>query len=594
MLPVVRVALIFLLACCSLAAQAEADVRKAVTRALGPIQQSTATFIKERACFSCHHNGLSIPTMRMAEARGFAVDKAVLAATEEKTFRDLAGPNSLDTAIQVTTLNDPTPNDSMLLNAAQAAGFAPNLTTAVLARRIARWQRDGHWITSDFRPPHSSSKFTATATAVRALRAYMPAELHDETEMRTAEARAWLRDTKPASTEDASFRLLGLVWTGASEPDLTAAREDLLAKRNRDGAWPQVSGYVSDAYSTGEALYALRESGTPADDAAFRKGLKFLTSKQARDGTWHVRTRMLSPADVSPPYFATGFPYGEDDEFLSYAGSCWAVMALLSSLPAEPAAIPAPVADDRPQWVRTALFGSAEQLGALLDGGLDANAKTDGATTLLMMAALDPEKVRLLLDRGADAMLRAGQGIDALGIAAGHYGTSASVEALLAAGAPAAPPEGVRVRRSPLVFAAMAGDAANVKLLLGHGAEPSAEALSEAITFGNAPVVRTLLDAGAPAGVTDGVGVNLLHWATITDRPQVIGMLAEAGADVDALDDFGLTPLMYAAIIDFGDTAVLRALLDAGADRSVEDFDGKTARQHALRLKHVPQEVALR
>jgi len=45
-----------------------------------------------------------------------------------------------------------------------------------------------------------------------------------------------------------------------------------------------------------------------------------------------VRTRMLSPADVSPKYFTTGFPYKKDG-YLSYAASCWAVMGLLAGLP---------------------------------------------------------------------------------------------------------------------------------------------------------------------------------------------------------------------------------------------------------------------
>ena len=85
----------------------------------------------------------------------------------------------------------------------------------------------------------------------------------------------------------------------------------------------------ADAYSTGEALYALHEAGTRNRSAAWRKGIAFLLSAQAADGTWHVRTRMISPADVSPPYFTTGFPY-KKDEYLSYAASCWATMALLS------------------------------------------------------------------------------------------------------------------------------------------------------------------------------------------------------------------------------------------------------------------------
>ena len=41
---------------------------------------------------------------------------------------------------------------------------------------------------------------------------------------------------------------------------------------------------------------------------------------------------MLSPAEVSPDYFTTGFPY-QKDEYLSYAGTVWAVMGLLTALP---------------------------------------------------------------------------------------------------------------------------------------------------------------------------------------------------------------------------------------------------------------------
>jgi hypothetical protein len=134
---------------------------------------------------------------------------------------------------------------------------------------------------------------------------------------------------------------------------------------------------------------------------------------------------------VSPPYFTTGFPYAKD-EYLSYAGSCWAVMALVSALP-EPAGRPKPpkaaggTSADAPPWVRTVLFGTLPQLTALLDGGLDPNSKTKNGTTLLMMAAPVVEKVRLLLARGADAGVRGASGHDALTIAAAYRGTAASL-----------------------------------------------------------------------------------------------------------------------------------------------------------------------
>lgn len=141
----------------SLAAQPSLTIRKAVDRALPPLEHSTATFVAKRACVSCHHNILSILMFQMARERGVNFDPAVLSAVESKTFHSLRGSAAFDDAVQAVTLNDPTPDDSYLLMAAHASGLAPNLTTAVYARRLIQWQRDGHWVTSDFRPPHSSS-----------------------------------------------------------------------------------------------------------------------------------------------------------------------------------------------------------------------------------------------------------------------------------------------------------------------------------------------------------------------------------------------------------------------------------------------------
>jgi hypothetical protein len=251
----------------ALAAQSTPEVRRAVTRALPVLERSASMFVAKRACISCHHNILPILMLHLARDRGVEIDSAVLAAVEEKTFPGLRSPAALDDAIQATTLNDPTPNESFLLMAAHAAGLEPGLTTAVYARRLASWQRDGHWVTSDFRPPHSSSRFTATATAIRAIRLYMPQELHAERDACILRARRWLMATAPASAEDAAFRLLGLVWAGA--PSTDAARKDLAALQKPVGGWPQLPRYQPDAYSS-TALEQARHYGHVLIESALR------------------------------------------------------------------------------------------------------------------------------------------------------------------------------------------------------------------------------------------------------------------------------------------------------------------------------------
>ena len=607
----VLIASVVLLAGSLLPARADAGdpVRDAVIRALPLIQRSAATFVDKRACFSCHHNGLSIMTLRLAERHRFVVDAKMLDAVETKTFGVLRSPTAVDVAIQSTTLSDPTPNDSLLLMAADASGLPPDVATAVLARRLSRWQRpDGRWMTSDFRPPHSSSEFSATATAIAAVRAYLPDELAAERDATLRRAVTWLTTSWPHSTEDAAFRVLGLVWADASRDTIDAASRVLLSMQLPTGGWPQLESYAADAYSTGEALYALTASGMPASAPQWQRGARFLLSSQAPDGSWHVRSRLVSPADVSPPYFHTGFPYGDKDEFLSYAGSCWAVMALVSSLPETPATSASTRGPDKaratsvsprgldnarasedgtPGWLRIALFGTVRDLTAALDAGLDPNSKTPGGTTVLMAAALDADKTRLLLSRGADPTTRSQSRVDALTIALLHPGTADVVTMLLDAGAAVEPPEDMRVRRTPLAAAALAGDLPNVQLLLHRGAKPSLDAVSDALTFGHTDVVRTLVEAGADVTGVDSTGINLLHWAAITNRASMIPILAKAGVPINAIDDFGYTPLMYAATVDEGDTDTLRALIAAGANPTLKNDDGRTPMQQAKKLGHI-------
>jgi ankyrin repeat protein len=95
-----------------------------------------------------------------------------------------------------------------------------------------------------------------------------------------------------------------------------------------------------------------------------------------------------------------------------------------------------------------------------------------------------------------------------------------------------------------------------------------------------------LVEAGADVTGVDGTGINLLHWAAITNRPTMIPILAKAGVPINALDDFGFTPLMYAATVDEGDVETVKALLAAGASAGIRNDEGRTPVQQARRLNH--------
>jgi ankyrin repeat protein len=60
------------------------------------------------------------------------------------------------------------------------------------------------------------------------------------------------------------------------------------------------------------------------------------------------------------------------------------------------------------------------------------------------------------------------------------------------------------------------------------------------------------------------------------DHARVLPLLDAAGLPVDARDRIGRTPL-YVALMNGGDIALIRALLDAGADPYAETVHGASA-----------------
>jgi hypothetical protein len=448
----------------------EGELRAASAKAIAVIQRPQGIWYKRQVCTSCHHQLLPEIPINLARQRGVPVDETAAQSETRVAFSSL---KDLDEAAQGADFIDISENGWRLVGA-QNAGINPNVTTAVYARLIASHQiSDGSWTPFDSRPPQSFSRFAATAVCAQSLRSYMPAQFSEETQSRLAKAREWLIKTLPQTTEDRAFQLFGMLWTGADERVRKEAAARLLAEQRPDGGWSELADLSSDAYSTGQVLAALRDGAAlPIADPAYQRGLMFLLKTQQTDGSWQVSSRLHHPVPVSPPYFESGFPY-KHDQFISIMGTSWAATALLQAFPPKPGGDLSQrmfsdlAAAEQPEWVRVAVAGSAPELEKLLDSGVSPNSKTAEGTTALMLAALDLEKVKLLVGRGADVNAHAATGITPLMAAAQYPHNASVVRLLLEKGARANPDPGAEVRNdgSALFFAVMADDVETVDLL---------------------------------------------------------------------------------------------------------------------------------
>ena len=293
--------------------------RMAVARAVSLIEKSAATYVDKRECFSCHHQALAMMAMSRAKLSGIELQ-----------------PDSLSTQVQFSLeyfgdrrkrllKGEGVPggayNAGYALTGLAATGTPKNEVTKALVQYLLKSEhKDGGWRIRTHRPPLEDSHFTATALGIKGIAEFAePAEKAEPAKR----ALAWLKKTSPKSTEDHAFKVLGLHW-GEAKLEKQKVAEALIELQSPDGGWSQTTDMKSDAYATGLALSALRQSGAlSANSTQYKSGVKWLLDHQEPDGSWRVKTR----SKPIQKYFESSFPHGKD-QFISISATCWAVIEL--------------------------------------------------------------------------------------------------------------------------------------------------------------------------------------------------------------------------------------------------------------------------
>lgn len=162
---------------------------------------------------------------------------------------------------------------------------------------------------------------------------------------------------------------------------------------------------------------------------------------------------------------------------------------------------------------------------------------------------------------------------------AAHAGLATSVKMLLAKGAdPNA--KGGRYGNA-LQAAACRGHLDVVQLLLAGGAVVAmaggdyGNALQGACSYGHRRCAALLIKNGADVNAKGGEHATALHGAAFIGHEKIAALLIENGAEIDSFDDQHSTPLLWAAREGHYETS--RLLLERGADCTIQDEGGWTA-----------------
>ena len=184
--------------------------------------------------------------------------------------------------------------------------------------------------------------------------------------------------------------------------------------------------------------------------------------------------------------------------------------------------------------------GDVATIGNLLSKGAEIDARDDKGRTPLLVAthANRIDAARALIEKGADVNAKDD------------------------------------IEDSPYLYAGARGHLEILKMTLTHGADLKSTnryggtALIPASERGHVETVRTLIEAGVKVDHVNKLGWTALLEAIIlsdggASHQRIVGLLVDAGADVNLADRDGVTPLRHAR--SRGYSAIERMLVAAGA-----------------------------
>jgi hypothetical protein len=315
------------------------QIQQTVDRATAYLQAESNDWWTKRQCAACHHLPMPLWAFNEADNQGYAIDQKYLSdlteamlGSEEKLratriFPDPSVPP--DPRPQGRGLNMGLP---MLAVAAQSSRGLEERHQQSLQRIneeiVAKQQPDGSWEWFDTlrRPPINESPTTDAYWIIMALEGAMGPQTTESQRAALAKAIAWLDATTPTDNhQDLVLKVIREARLAERPAAMQSTIDVLLSLQRADGGWSQtIPEPKSDAFATGQTLYALALAGYRIEQPEIQRAVDFLVATQAEDGSWQMDSR--STPDGSPGKATLLTP-------INCAAASWATLGLVRMAP---------------------------------------------------------------------------------------------------------------------------------------------------------------------------------------------------------------------------------------------------------------------
>ncbi len=237
--------------------------------------------------------------------------------------------------------------------------------------------------------------------------------------------------------------------------------------------------------------------------------------------------------------------------------------------------------------INASIYGSLDCMKLLLQHKANPNLSNKYDQTPLMLSANDLNKIKLLVEYGANINDTARSGSSVLLIACSGNNQYETVKWLLSHGA------NVFQKRwgseTALMRAVQFSDTNTINLLINKGLDLNAHPwgftpLMYAVRYGNWPAALCLVNHGADVNIPDENNSPPVMWAAVADNTEFVNAILPKTTNINAVDiRSGMTPLMWATYNEHDNPQIIQAFLDKGADVHIKAKDGSTALSWALK-----------
>jgi outer membrane protein OmpA-like peptidoglycan-associated protein len=282
------------------------SVRHAAQRGIDWLEPAAGDWQEHKQCYGCHVQAQTMMGLSIAQTNNYVVNADTVRALADftRTKQDEDGHEKDEGSGNLLT-----PTHFAVMGMAyydEANGVKQDSALQRYADwMVGRMDPTGAFPQDFEEAPIAQGTINSTANAVVGFM-----EVYSQTgtakyKSAADQGLAFIAAAKPQTTQDKVFQIIALSRFGNPAQREVAAGvvQKLKAEQKADGGWSESPDMKeSDAFATGQVLYAFKEAGVSPDSEEFSNGVRYLLRTQDPSGSWKANSDR--PSSFGPTMWA--------------------------------------------------------------------------------------------------------------------------------------------------------------------------------------------------------------------------------------------------------------------------------------------------